>query len=257
MVKATDFKRSKKWYGCIRDTRDPRDVEFKPKALRYSPTKDLRKDCPPVMDQGNLGSCTANGITGALRYLLIKNRKPDVKLSRLQLYYDERVVESSIMEDAGAEIRDGIKCAAKLGVGNENLWPYDIRRFTEKPPAEVYKDAVQFEALTYRRVAVMTSAVKTSISQGFPVVIGISLFESFESATVERTGVVPMPNINREQMIGGHCMYLVGYGQRRGYFTCRNSWHTNWGDKGDCYLPEQMVGSAAFGADYWRIEAVG
>ena len=40
--------------------------------LRYPqglPTSvDLRSECPPVYDQGQLGSCTANGIAGAIEF---------------------------------------------------------------------------------------------------------------------------------------------------------------------------------------------
>jgi C1A family cysteine protease len=59
------------WLGCRRDARDPRDHRFvpAPSTLAALPAAvDLRAHCPPVMDQGELGSCTAHGITGALRY---------------------------------------------------------------------------------------------------------------------------------------------------------------------------------------------
>jgi C1A family cysteine protease len=112
---------------------------------------------------------------------------------------------------------------------------------------------VQFEALSYERVAVDAVHIKTALAQGFPVVIGISLYESFESDAVSHTGVVPMPKLPKEQMIGGHCMYVVGYGQKPGTFTVRNSWASDWGDKGDCYFSEAYLGSPKFGSDYWII----
>lgn len=251
------FKRPNAWYGCRRDTRDARDREFAPRAVRLPAAVDLREFCPPVMNQSSLGSCTAHGITGALRYLLIKAGKPDMKLSRLQLYYDERVVEGTVKEDAGAEIRDGIKCAAKLGVAHEGLWPYRVSHFKAKPGVAVYRDAVQFEALTYERVAVNTQKVKAALAMGFPVVIGVSLYESFEGDDVARDGIVEMPILDNEQMIGGHCMYVVGYGQKKGMFTVRNSWDTDWGDKGDCYMPEAYIGSTKYGSDYWVIKSAG
>jgi hypothetical protein len=58
---------------------------------------DLRPHCPPVMDQGELGSCTAHGITGALRYEMKRAGQPDVPLSRLQLYFDERAIEGTVL----------------------------------------------------------------------------------------------------------------------------------------------------------------
>lgn len=257
MAKERIVPRLNKWYGYRRDIRDARDHLYLPPHITLPAAVDLRPHCPPVMNQGDLGSCTAHGITGALRYCLISKGKPDVPLSRLQLYYDERAVEGSINDDAGAEIRDGIKCANKLGVAHEKLWPYVVRKFKAKPPAAAYTDAVQFQAMTYQRVAVSALAVKSALAQGFPVVIGFSVYDSFESPSAAKTGIIPMPNLKREQLLGGHCVYAVGYGQHAGYITCRNSWDTDWGDKGDFYLPEAFVGSTNFGGDYWTIQTVG
>jgi C1A family cysteine protease len=248
--------RSNAWYGCRRDSLDARDHAFVPKVVRLPAKVDLRAHCPPVMDQGRLGSCTAHGITGALRYALLSNGKPDVPMSRLQLYFDERTIEDTVKSDAGAEIRDGIKCAAKRGVGHERLWPYVVKKFATKPPTKVYRDAVHFEALTYERVDVSATALKAALASGFPVVIGISVYESFESSAVARTGRVPMPK-RGEKVVGGHCMYAVGYGQKKGTFTVRNSWARDWGDKGDCYLPEAYLGSTTYGSDYWVVRAIG
>lgn len=253
LIKPRDYR----WYGCRRDVSDARDREFKPKATRIPKAYDLRAHCPPVMDQGEVGSCTAHAITAALRYLLLKSGKPDIPLARLQLYYDERKIEGTTSEDAGAEIRNGIKCAVKLGVAHEALWPYDIARFKDAPNAPVYADALKFHAVTYERVAVITSAIKAAIYSGFPVVIGVSLYDSFEGDAVEKTGNVPMPNLKTEQLVGGHCMLTVGYGQRTGMFTVQNSWNTDWADKGFCYLPEAYLGSPKFGSDYWIIKSVG
>lgn len=251
------MEKSNAWYGYRRDARDARDHLFTPAPKALPPSVDLRSHCPPVMDQGELGSCTAHGITGALRFLLLKSGKPDVPLSRLQLYFDERKAEGTISSDAGAEIRDGIKCAGKIGVGHESLWPYKISKFKFAPPAAVYQDAVAFNALSYERVTVNADHVKAALAAGTPVVIGVTLYESFEGAAVERTGIVPMPDLKHEKVAGGHCMYVVGYGQHQGMFTVRNSWAADWGDKGDCYFPESYIGSTRFGGDYWAVRGIG
>lgn len=241
------------WYGCRRDTRDARDHEFLPRAIRLPETVDLRQWCPPVMDQGALGSCTAHGITGAFRTIRAKAGLSPFPMSRLQLYYDERKAEGTIASDAGAEIRDGIKCLAKIGVAHEALWPYAISKFKTLPPAKAYDDAHKFEALTYQRVPVSASGIKQALASGSPVIIGVSLYDSFEDDAVAKTGIVPMPNLHKEKLVGGHCMYAVGYGQKPGMITVRNSWAGDWGDKGDCYFHEEYLGSTKFGSDYWVI----
>jgi C1A family cysteine protease len=245
------------WYGFRRDQKDARDHMFHPTAARLPAVVDLRPHCPPVMDQGELGSCTAHGITGALRYELLANGKPDIPLSRLQLYYDERAAEGTVKSDAGAEIRDGIKSAEKIGVAHEALWPYAIKKFATKPAAKVYRDALTFRALSYERVPVNATSLRQALASGHPVVIGVTLYDSFESDDVARSGMLPMPKLRREKMIGGHCMLTVGYGQRPGCFTVRNSWAADWGDKGDVYMPEEYLGSPRYGSDYWIIKTAG
>jgi C1A family cysteine protease len=244
-------------YGCRPDRPDGRDHRF---ALswfspaRYMPEAllpaavDLRASMPPVMDQGELGSCTAHGVTAALRFNLIDTGRPDVPLSRLQLYYDSRALEGDVGADAGAEIRDVIKCAAR-GVGRETLWPYAPARWTEKPPASVYADAVNFAAIDYQRVAVSARGLRTALYVGRPVVIGVTLFASFESDVVAASGRVPMPG-RGEREVGGHCMVVCGYGPGE-TFTVRNSWGDAWGDRGDAYLPAAYL--EAYGRDFWTI----
>lgn len=244
------------WYGCRRDARDALDFL---KAARRGPVPshvDLRHLAPPVMDQGPIGSCVAHAVTSAARYHIIRrNTTYDFEMSRLQLYHDTRAMEGTVKSDGGCEIRNAIKTLAKRGVGHEELWPYDTERFADAPPQEVYDDAPQYKALRYERVTVATDAVKQVLAYGTPVIIGITLYDSFESDEVARGGVVPVPNLDKERSVGGHCM--IAYGYEHKHFIVRNSWATDWGDKGDCYIPEAIVGSTRFGADYWDLMMFG
>lgn len=248
-----------KWYGCKPDLKDTLNDHLMAFHLQQAlPAEvDLREWCAPVMNQDAIGSCTAHGVTGCARYHIIKRGTTyDFDMSRLQLYYDSRASEDTVNADSGAMIRDVIKTLGKKGVGHEELWPYDISRFMEAPPQEVYDDAVQYKALKYERVPVSVNGLKTALASGHPVVIGISVYESFESQGTASTGIVPMPQRGEDAM-GGHCMLVVGYGQKPGYFTVRNSWGTDWGDAGDCYIPEGYLGSSNFGSDYWIIHLFG
>ncbi len=76
---------------------------------------DLRPECPSVYDQGQLGSCTGNGIAGAIEFDQKKQGTAEYTPSRLFIYYNERVIEGTVNQDAGAQIRDGIKAVVKLG----------------------------------------------------------------------------------------------------------------------------------------------
>ena len=52
--------------------------------------------------------------------------------------------------------------------------------------------------------------IKTSLFNGNPFVMGIAVYESFESEEVARTGEVPMPG-EGEKMLGGHAILCCGY----------------------------------------------
>src|ERR1700741_4048148 len=132
------------WYGWQPDLPDQRDLTYAaPRAvLKTLPAKaDLRKKCPPVYDQGDLGSCTANAIGAAFEFELLKDQSGnDFMPSRLFIYYNERVMEDSVKTDSGAQIRDGIKSVHNQGACSEAKWPYDIKKFAKKPSKTDYKD---------------------------------------------------------------------------------------------------------------------
>src|SRR5262249_12061863 len=144
-------RRSIKRYGWIPDLPDQRDFVYSAPAVTLEalpPVIDLTPLCPPIYDQGNLGSCTAQAIAGALQFDQMKQTQADVFTpSRLFIYYNERVIENTVDEDAGAMIRDGIKSVAKQGAPHETLWPYLVSKFRTKPGAASYKDAALHEAI--------------------------------------------------------------------------------------------------------------
>src|SRR5215831_16519367 len=110
-------------FGWQPDLPDQRDFAYKAPAafIKALPSKvDLRKSCPPVYDQGDLGSCTANAIGGAFEFELLKDQSGNEFMpSRLFIYYNERVIEGTVKTDSGAQIRDGIKSVHHQGVCSE------------------------------------------------------------------------------------------------------------------------------------------
>src|SRR6516164_9705486 len=142
-------------FGWVPDIPDARDFLYSaPQAVLTSlpPKTDLRKQCPSVYDQGQLGSCTANSIGAAFEFDQLKQGQQDFMPSRLFIYYNERAIEGTVGSDSGAMIRDGMKAVATLGVCTETTWPYDIAKFKTKPPARAYTEALGHQALIYRRV---------------------------------------------------------------------------------------------------------
>jgi len=240
-------------YGWRPDKPDQRDKVCTLRAKRgVSKNVDLRNTghLPPVYDQGQLGSCTGNAIAAAVAYGLRAQGKHDYNPSRLFIYYNERLIEGTVNTDAGAEERDGIKVVATLGSPSEDIWPYDVSKFADKPSDQAYAEAKKSIIKQYSRVPVKLSNIQNVLTHGIPIVFGIALYESFESDAVAANGIVPMPDLS-EKMVGGHCMLLVGSTDT--HFIVRNSWGEGWGDRGYCYIPHEYVTNTNLADDFWAI----
>lgn len=214
---------------------------------------DLRSKCPSIYDQGHLGSCTANAIGFCYHFdELAQNEKSPFQPSRLFIYYNERDIEGHIDEDSGAEIHDGVSSICKVGVCSEDDWPYDINRFTEKPHKSCYESAREHHSIQYRAVSQSIDQLKAALIDGFPVVFGFLVYESFESPEVAQTGIMPIPK-EGEQLLGGHAVALVGFDDDKQWFIVRNSWGEGWGDKGYFYMPYSFIQDPEMASDFWTI----
>ncbi|HVO32856.1 MAG TPA: C1 family peptidase [Elusimicrobiota bacterium] len=245
-------------YGWIPDIPDHRDFLFSARRaapVRLPSTVDLRATCSPIENQGQLGSCTANALAGALEFLEDKDRAPFEDVSRLFIYYNERVVEHTVKTDSGAMLRDGIKTLARDGVCSEALWPYVISRFAAKPTPRCYADGRAHTITSYERLLTLND-MRACLAAGFPFVFGFTVYESFESPQVARAGVMPMPQAS-ERAIGGHAVMAAGYDDAQQQLICRNSWGTAWGLKGYFLMPYAYVEDRNLSDDFWTIRRGG
>jgi C1A family cysteine protease len=246
-------------YGWVRDLPDARDYLYAAPLIRFPQglpaSIDLRSECPPVYDQGQLGSCTANGIAGAIEFDQTKQGTKAFLASRLFIYYNERVMEGTVNNDSGAQVRDGIKSVATLGAPPETDWPYDIQKFAQQPPPSAYTDAKQDIVTSYSRVSQNLSQMQGCLAEGYPFVFGFTVYDSFESDAVAQTGIVPMPAPG-ENVLGGHCVLAVGYDNKKRNFIIRNSWGSSWGIKGYCLMPYEYLLDSHLASDFWTIRSV-
>ena len=252
-----------KRYGWLPDIPDHRDHLYAaPMArLKTLPTRvDLRSNCPAeVYDQGQLGSCTANAIAGAIEFDLKnqpQNTPRDVFTpSRLFIYYNERVIEGTVQSDSGAMIRDGIKSCAAQGAPHEQIWPYDIANFAQPPPQAATDDGLKHLIISYQRLVQSLDQMKGCLASGYPFVFGFTVYESFESQDVANSGVVPMPAPN-EQTLGGHAVLAVGFDDPSQRFIVRNSWGSGWGTGGYFTIPYAYLTDSNLADDLWTIRMV-
>ena len=255
-------------YGWRPDLPDQRDLLYAtphPVALSLPPRADLRPGCPPVYDQGQLSSCTANAIAGAIEFDQIKLKLPKFIPSRLFIYYNERDMEHDLESDGGAQIRDGIKSVASQGVCPETLWPYSDQAagknpsskglYTEKPSPRCYAEAKKHTVKLYQRLTPILNTLKGCLASGYPFVLGITVYETFESDEVAKTGMVPLPKA-KEKVVGGHAVVAVGYSDKTQQFIVRNSWGPKWGLRGYFMIPYGYLTNTNLADDFWTIRTV-
>lgn len=246
-------------YGWIPDIPDHRDQLYAVTALAPEalPAQvDLRSQCPPVYDQGSLGSCTANAIAAAIEFEQMKQGMPEPFLpSRLFIYYNERLMEGTVEVDSGAQLRDGIKSVAKHGACPERLWPYEPAFFAVLPPAICYSEALKHRVVAYQRLVPTLNHLRACLASGYPFVFGFAVYESFESDQVARTGDVPLPGPS-DSAVGGHAVMGIGYDDAKQLLIVRNSWGAAWGMNGYFTMPYAYATNPQLADDFWTIRTV-
>lgn len=226
---------------------------------------------PEAYDQGDLGSCTANGLAFCYQFDEIKQVNKNIFTpSRLFIYYNERELEGTTSQDSGANIRDGIKTINSTGICKESLWSYDITKFTVKPPEICYTEAKKYTSTVYATVDQTETSLKTVLNSGYPIVFGFYVFQSFENKDVANTGIMPVPNTDTEMLLGGHCVVIVGYDDSKKAFLIRNSWGNSWGcdydynptngatlpNGGYFLMPYSCVLDKNISTDFWVVSKV-
>jgi C1A family cysteine protease len=250
--------RKVKKYGWHRSLPDMRDHMFSAHRAMLNKTPDLvdlSPKMPPVYDQGQLGSCTANASGAAFEYDQIKQGIPAWTPSRLMIYYLERLMEGTVGEDAGAQIRDALKVLSKYGVCPESHWPYNVDKFKMKPDVQDFKIASMNQALRYASVNQTQADFEAVLASGYPIIGGFTVYSGFESAEAEKTGIVPMPK-PKERNQGGHAILIVGYDRPKQQFIVRNSWGASWGLKGYFKIPYAYFLNPKLADDFWVLYSV-
>jgi len=228
----------------------------KPTQRQLLPVQRALGDLPPLYiipvpiqpyDQGPIGSCTANAICHAF---LIQLRR-SIPLSRLFEYYNSRFLSHSVGSE-GAYLDDTFRALQQYGTCREKNWAYIIAKQNVRPTTFAFREAKMTRVLSWGVVSSigggLIANLKQVLIQNKPVVFGILVYSSFESPVVTTTGMVPVPNVQRERLLGGHAMTMVGFDDAKSAFLVINSWGKSWGCKypgtqtrGYCYVPYAYI----------------
>ena len=248
------------WSPSRPDHRDRPIEEFLelPSWRSLPASTDLRGLFPPALDQGRLGSCVSNATAGATQFTMKKmGSKVFLALpSRLFLYYNTRLIEGTQGRDSGCYVRDALKSLNSDGVCSEIEWPYVESQVLTRPSKISYTHATKEKSVNYGAVDnTQADQIKAVLAVGYPIIFGFTVYDSFLSAQVAKTGIVPMPGPNEKDQ-GGHSMLIGGHDDPTNIYRCRNSWSTTWGQNGWCEMPQDYLENQNMASDFWVVMQV-
>lgn len=250
-------------FGWKRDLPDFRDFKYSahPEFTALPPlppSVDLRAGMSRVENQGNLGSCVAQAVSGILEFLqltrflgVFRDKFEDV--SPLFIYWNARTLDGDNQSDSGTYIRTAIKALRTFGVCREVTWPYLEHRVYATPNSDAFTEAAPHKLVGGFRVNNRNLIeMKQCLAHGYPFAFGVGIYSSFMSRDTAETGVVTMPK-ETERSLGGHAMCCVGYDDEKQAFLVRNSWGDKWGIYGYCWMPYDYLNSTQLCSDCWTI----
>ena len=196
------------------------------KASTIKPVTDLTAQLPPVYDQGQEGSCTANAGLGCFEHAYYLVHKSFLGGSRQGLYVCELIHDGSFPQDAGSSTTSILWVLQNQGVGLEKTFPY-----VEHPvnlPKNYLADAGKHKLLqAYDVDNTDGQSIRIALSNGYCVVFGGYVYNDI--MTLKAPFILPCP---KGRPVGGHEMLIVGHDDSKKLYRVRNSWGTGWADKG-------------------------
>ncbi len=242
-----------------RDPFDPRDYPFsfspiaREAPLAPPPSITHEAHLPPIKDQGQIGSCTAQAAGGMREFLTLKVGHTLQPLSELWLYFETRRKFWDINEDSGAYLREVMAIIKGRGIALEQDWPYDTSKWNVQPPSAAYGPALSYRNVNYYRLQTLREMIDC-LAAGWVFVFGFPVHPNFEDA--EETGIVPLPNSSL--VLGWHAVLAYGYrtdpaAAGGGWLDARNSWGNVFGRDGNLHFPWEFIRTRAAMGDVWTL----
>jgi hypothetical protein len=206
---------------------------------------DLRKYCTPVGDQGQTGRCSAFAWTHAAEMSrnILNEESPRLSPNFTMLEFQRMQGDARDFEyayeggDGTVSGPDPGQVLAENGTCRQELWPDD------RPSPTVREEQLETDAQRYRLEAaplpIAMDDVRKVLSAGCPVHVSMNTGAAFSG--VGRDGVFNAAEAASGRH-GRHAMLIVGYVGN--FFTLKNSWGTDWGDQGYCYVPTNVLAAS-------------
>jgi Papain family cysteine protease len=216
----------------------------------FASAVDLRSACGPVKDQGSEGACTAHAGTSANEWIHRRYLGKQPVFSPQYTYAKELLAQGDFPQDDGS---DGVTLCNTLianGCCELSAYPYVPGQILKPTPAQD-ANAASYRLGAYHGLRGSETALSViGDLTPWPVEVGFTVYESFESVDVAKSGVMPIPKAG-ETLLGGHEVLMVGYDigptptlRPTGSLPAaliQNSWGTGWGLGGFFWMPVAIL----------------
>ncbi len=209
-------------------------------------TVDLRASLPPIRDQGQRGTCLAFAVTAGHEVSRGGGAAAD-DLSVEALYWGCKRTDGNWK--SGTTFTSAATALGTWGQPVEADWPYDPRRpeGAEYCPPSRAGGAGWFRS-GLRGFAVSVADVRTHLDGGTPVLLGLTVFDTFYRPDAD--GHIADPPAGAKAR-GRHAVVAVGH--QTGEVLIRNSWGATWALGGYAWIGDAYIGSHA--GSVWIIDA--
>jgi hypothetical protein len=206
---------------------------------------DLRKYATPVGDQGQTGRCSAFAWTHAAEMSrnILNEESPRLSPNFTMLEFQRMQGDARDYEyayeggDGTVSGPDPGQVLVENGTCRQDLWP-DDRPGPVAPERQLETDAQRYR-LEAVPLPIAIDDVKKVLSAGCPVHVSMNTGAAFSG--VGRDGVFNAAE-GPSGRHGRHAMLIVGYVGN--FFTLKNSWGTDWGNQGFCYIPKNVLAAS-------------
>ena len=192
---------------------------------------DLRNKFPEVYSQ-TLGCCTTCAALACDDYYYHNTKK--WKPSLVFTYHMQKVVDKEPMIDDGSTVWTALRAIKKYGVCNAKVWPED-EPLEKNPSKAALADGLKGHEIKKNYEIEKLSQVKKALYRGYPVPCSFTWTDAMMN--VGSDYILPEPTEREvDKCDTGHAVCVVGYDNKKELLIIRNSWGSDWGDNGYCYM---------------------
>ncbi len=247
---------------------ETQDVEFVPQKkyeknaftqLNVPRKIDLKNQQSAVQNQGQRGSCTYFTISSLLESLIIKKQNVAVNISEEYMAWAAKVKNKSRANEEDSSVAINAFTTQKFGFMLEKHLPYQESWLNKGMPCELQKNKKQIDTICFSHDGPSAENMNKIIDGSH------FIFESVDSGSIDiiktmarlkspiTTFILAHPTVWDNSHETGHlklsaqhkkecqkniancyshAVLLVGYDLDTKIFTFKNSWGTEWGNKG-------------------------